>query len=903
MPMGAVTAFYGLDQCISILHGSQGCSTYIRRHMATHYNEPVDIASSSLTEHGTVYGGEKNLITGLENLIRLYSPKVIGVATTCLAETIGEDVDKIIKEFYRQHPESQVKLIPVATGGYMGTQYEGYFSAVYSIVKYTEMKPEKNNKINVITGPLSPADTRYLKSLLDAFELDYVLLPDISKSLDGGFTTSYSRLPKSDTTIEDVKDMGGARITLELTSFMEERMSVGFYLHEKYGVPYERLDLPVGMKATDLLIKRLAQLSGKKVPKNLIEERKRVLDAMIDSHKHNAEGRVAIFGEPDFAYGMANLCLENGIMPRVIAVGTKCKELKQKLEEKVAALAEKLHIKEYLIVDETDFEDIQRHCLTYNVNMMIGSSDARRIEDKTGIPLVRCAFPVHDRIGGQRIKTIGYTGGIGLLDQFTNTLLEQKESGFRRHLYDTYYKEEKQVSEAVQSKVAVIAQEDKINEINEKAGGDETMVETSAGAIVETKKKATVTLEEKKRTHPCFSCDAAHKYARIHLPIAPKCNIQCNYCVRKFDCVNESRPGVTTKVLNPEEAIQRYIEVKKDIPQLRVVGIAGPGDALANFKETKATLEGILEVDPDVTFCLSTNGLMLPLYASELVELGVSHVTVTMNAVDPKIGAQIYKHIRYMGVTYTGEQAASILLANQLTGLKYLTQRGIVCKVNIVTLRGINEDHIEEVVKKVKEIGVTITNIMQLIPVKGSGFENLPLVSNKDITALREKCGQHLAQMTHCKQCRADAIGMLDKDQSLKYTDKKEQKSPVKGNIGFLEGPVRFAAASKSGMIIDQHFGHAEEFYIYDYIGGVAVFKEKRSVSKYCTGKENCGEEDKIGNILKMIEDCQGVLTVRIGTQPQKRLQEKGIEVFTTYEYIEKAVEKAGATFAKAEAL
>jgi MoaA/NifB/PqqE/SkfB family radical SAM enzyme len=256
-----------------------------------------------------------------------------------------------------------------------------------------------------------------------------------------------------------------------------------------------------------------------------------------------------------------------------------------------------------------------------------------------------------------------------------------------------------------------------------------------------------------------------------------------------------------------------------------------------------------------------------------------------------------------MGVTYTGEQAASILLANQLTGLKYLAERGIVCKVNIVTLRGVNEEHIEEVVIKAKEIGATITNIMQMIPVKGSGFEDLPLVSNKDITALREKCGQHLEQMTHCKQCRADAIGMLDKDQSLKYTDKKPEKPLINERVGFLEGPIRFAAASKSGMIVDQHFGHAEEFYIYDYVGEAAVFKEKRSVSKYCTGKKDCDEEDKIGNILKTIEDCQGVLTVRIGTQPQKRLKQQGIEVFTTYEYIEKAVEKAGATFAKAEAL
>ena len=143
MPMGAVTALYGIKGCMTILHGSQGCSTYIRRHMATHYNEPIDIASSSLTEEGTVYGGEKNLIKGLENLIKLYNPEVIGIATTCLAETIGEDIKGICKTFYETHPNSNVKLIPVPSPGYGGTQYGGYFKALISIVESVEMNNKK----------------------------------------------------------------------------------------------------------------------------------------------------------------------------------------------------------------------------------------------------------------------------------------------------------------------------------------------------------------------------------------------------------------------------------------------------------------------------------------------------------------------------------------------------------------------------------------------------------------------------------------------------------------------------------------------------------------------------------------------------------------------------------------
>lgn len=207
------------------------------------------------------------------------------------------------------------------------------------------------------------------------------------------------------------------------------------------------------------------------------------------------------------------------------------------------------------------------------------------------------------------------------------------------------------------------------------------------------------------------------------------------------------------------------------MPNLTVVGIAGPGDALANFKEVKETLSLIKEYDKDVTFCLSTNGLMLPFHCEEIIELGVSHITITINGIDPNITAKIYKYVDYLGNVYTGVAGAQILLNNQLSGLKYLSERGIVCKVNIVMLKGINDKHIEETVKKVKMLGASITNIMQMIPVKGSVFEEMPLVSNKEIMELRNVCEKHLPQMYHCKQCRADAIGTLDDDQSLKFAN------------------------------------------------------------------------------------------------------------------------------------
>lgn len=279
--------------------------------------------------------------------------------------------------------------------------------------------------------------------------------------------------------------------------------------------------------------------------------------------------------------------------------------------------------------------------------------------------------------------------------------------------------------------------------------------------------------------HPCYSFEAHYKYARMHLPVAPKCNISCNYCNRKFDCVNESRPGVTSEVLTPALAQQKFNWVKEKIPNLSVVGIAGPGDALANWENTRYTLELIRSSDKEVIFCLSTNGLMLPDYAQDLIDLGVKHVTVTVNCLDPEIGAKIYRYVSYRGKTYTGALGAEILRDNQLQGIKYLAEKGVLVKVNIVMIKSLNDQHIPGVVKKVKGLGAFVTNIMPLIPASGSVFKHYPPTSIKELNDLRRECEVDLQQMYHCKQCRADAIGLLGNDKSLEYTTVKQQKIAI----------------------------------------------------------------------------------------------------------------------------
>jgi len=835
--------------------------------MATHYNEPIDVASSALTEQGTVFGGADNLLKGIKNVIKVYNPEIIGISTTCLAETIGEDVKGIIYRFYQENPDEKVKIIHVSSGGYAGTQYEGFFRALHSILSQTAMQEANNKKVNIITGQISPADTRWLKTILDQSGLEYILLPDLADNLDGGYNPEYSRLPEEGTTLEEISQMGGARFTLELTNFVEDAYSPAKYLSDTYGVPYKRLSLPVGLKATDALLDELTKLGGTIIPA-VEAERRRYLDALVDAHKYSALGRAVIFGEPDTVKAITDLCCESGIVPVAVTTGSECSSFKAVLQEKVKKACDRLLVEKSFIVDDADFDKIEELAVETKANVMIGNGDGRRVAAKLGIDLIRCGFPIHDQVGGQRVRMLGYEGSLDMLDKVNNALLLQVSRNFKSDNYAKYYSGSEYGGDG--SKFAM----QEVKMLNNRSL---------------TKEETRAINSDKTKTHPCYNCGAG-QFGRIHLPIAPKCNIQCNYCLRKYDCPNESRPGVTTEVLGPQEALAKYLYVKERVPNLTVVGIAGPGDALANFVETRETLKLIREQDPDVTFCLSTNGLMLPTYAQELVDLGVSHVTVTINAVDPVIGARIYHHINFLGQTYTGEAAAGILLGNQLSGLKFLTDRGVICKVNIVMLKGINDDHIEEVVKTVRNLNCEITNIMQMIPVQGSIFENMPLVSNKEVMEMRTKCGEHLKQMLHCKQCRADAIGTLGNDISLEF--RSCHKVEAQKEERELQ---RVAVATSSGILVDQHFGHAKEFYIYESDGVKVKFIEKRQAIAYCTGQSECddGKDDKIENIISTIKDCGVVLALRIGSSPSQRLSAIGIRSITTYDRIEDAVKKA----------
>jgi nitrogenase cofactor biosynthesis protein NifB len=501
-------------------------------------------------------------------------------------------------------------------------------------------------------------------------------------------------------------------------------------------------------------------------------------------------------------------------------------------------------------------------------------------------------------MGGQRTRLVLYDGATSLMESTANAMLARTEVSFREELFHKYYREEEE-------KIANTP----ISDLTCSPAEPQAVPHTERPAS----SPATPSISERTASHPCFSCGACSTSARLHLPIAPLCNLSCNYCLRKYDCPNESRPGVTTAVLSPQQAFERFIEVRRDMPNLTVVGIAGPGDSLANAEATFRTLEMIRAEDPAITFCMSTNGLALPEFVEDMKRVGVSHATVTINAVDPAIGARIYRYAEFNGTRYTGETAAGLLLANQLAGLRALTASGIVCKVNTVLLKGINDHHIPTVVETVRDLGAHMTNIMQLIPVKGSAFEHMPLVSNKELTDMRKRCEPTLKQMYHCKQCRADAIGLLGDDRSIDYRPVKIDARPDTGAAQVtVSAPaaapvaesaaspapiarrIRIAVASKTGGTVDQHFGQTDQFFIYESDGRQASFVETRSVSRYCKGMDDCGEKtERMDGILAAVQDCEGVVALRIGASPLEELQNRGISVFTRYEKVDTAVNEA----------
>ncbi|MEA4957635.1 FeMo cofactor biosynthesis protein NifB [bioreactor metagenome] len=266
------------------------------------------------------------------------------------------------------------------------------------------------------------------------------------------------------------------------------------------------------------------------------------------------------------------------------------------------------------------------------------------------------------------------------------------------------------------------------------------------------------------KAHPCFNEKMHDKVGRAHVPIAPKCNIYCNFCTRDIN-QDENRPGVASCVMDPDSAIEHVENVTKEGP-ISVVGVAGPGDSLAN-EATFEFFEKLGKNNPDLIKCMSTNGLLLPDYAERVAELGVNTVTVTVNAIDPEIAKDIYTFINYNGKIYKGKEAAEILIKNQLDGIEKLANLGVIIKVNSVLIPGLNDEHIVEIAKEVKKRGASLMNVLPLIPL--NKMKDYPRPNCAQIEKVRDEVEEVLPVFRACTQCRADAYGIPGKKSEDKH--------------------------------------------------------------------------------------------------------------------------------------
>lgn len=424
-PLGASMVFAGIKNCASIMHGSQGCATYIRRYMISHFREPADIASSSFSEEDAVFGGRKNLMAGLENLRKQYMPSLIGISTTCLSETIGEDIPAILHE-YKSIAEGELPpLVHVSTPSYSGTHTDGFHDTVLALVKHFAEAGEQTEKINLFPGMVSPEDLRWLKDLCSDMNLSAVLAPDYSETLDGGNWSEYHRIPEGGTRVEDLRLCGRARATLELGhGLFKRKKSAGKFLKQNFGISLYSVGLPIGLRLTDKFMKVLESVSGRPCPYREANARDRLVDAMVDGHKYLAGKNAVLYGEADLVVALASFVSELGIQPVICATGSKGGQFRESILEAVRENMPKL---EPVVLDASDHAKIGEEAKRIRPDFLLGSSKGFPISRYLGVPLVRVGFPVHDRVGGARILHLGYSGALRLFDEITNTLMERRQ--------------------------------------------------------------------------------------------------------------------------------------------------------------------------------------------------------------------------------------------------------------------------------------------------------------------------------------------------------------------------------------------------------------------------------------------------------------------------------------------
>lgn len=425
-PLGASVVFRGIKGCVPLIHGSQGCATYIRRYLISHYREPMDIASSNFGERSTIFGGEENFAVGIDNIISQYEPEVIGICSTCLSETIGDDVKMFISSYIRSKDDATnlPEFTYASTPSYQGTHMDGYYTAVSSFVENFAVKGDTRTVVNILPGFVSTEDLRMLKEILEDFDIEYIMLPDYSESMDNTIWKEYKRIPEGGTDIKDIKKMGFSCATIELggTTLVKngDIPTGGKILKEKFNIPLYKLDFPIGVKATEKFFAVLEKITGKLTPEKYIKQKGRLIDAYVDGHKYVFGKKAIVYGEEDFVIGISAMLKEIGVDIILAASGANSGEFKKRMQ----LISENDNIQ---IEADTDFESIKDFANEIKPDIFLGNSKGYYISRELDVPIVRLGFPIHDRMGGQRIPHLSYRGTQHIFDLVVNSLLDFKQ--------------------------------------------------------------------------------------------------------------------------------------------------------------------------------------------------------------------------------------------------------------------------------------------------------------------------------------------------------------------------------------------------------------------------------------------------------------------------------------------
>lgn len=421
-PVGAMYAALGIHGCLPHSHGSQGCCAYHRSALTRHYKEPVMAATSSFTEGSSVFGGQANLTQAIDNIFTIYNPDVIAVHTTCLSETIGDDIPQIAKKALAEGKIPKGKyVIHVNTPSYVGSHVTGFAGMTRSMVDYfAASSGQRLDQMNIIPGYVEPSDMEEIKRLATLLGVRTVMFPDTSGVLNGPMTGRHEMFPKGGVTIEELISTGDSKATIALGRLASSPAARA--LDTKCKVPCEILDLPIGLKATDAFIDKLRRIAGVSVPEAISTERGQLLDIITDMHQYFYGRKVALVGDPDQLITLTEFLVSIDMWPIHIVTGTPGKDFEARILEITEEVPHPVNVKA-----AGDMFLLHQWVKTEPVDLLIGNTYVKYIARDEDIPFLRFGFPILDRVGHSYFPTVGYRGGMRLLEQILNLLLDRQD--------------------------------------------------------------------------------------------------------------------------------------------------------------------------------------------------------------------------------------------------------------------------------------------------------------------------------------------------------------------------------------------------------------------------------------------------------------------------------------------